>query len=290
MSDKNVTGSTLRSRVAGTLIGLAAGDLIGGPTRMAVMCLKSLLDTKPEFSPDDLFRRFVQWYDKDAFDSGPVFMHVMREFKDCPSREGNVFEYAQRAHVKLHGMTAGCNPAHRVPVFAMVPWLVDDRLEQGARLQALLTHVHPAASDAAVSIAVACRRGIMEHDRIRNVDASTVTSSALHSGGFAPDVVEAAFHFYSMACNQASELLTKSTVSPQPLDFAQIVQEALTASIRFAGPSNYCPVLVGALLGSTFGAEAFATEDALAHHEPKLRQEVFTLGATVADMWAGPDT
>jgi hypothetical protein len=39
--------------------------------------------------------------------------------------------------------------------------------------------------------------------------------------------------------------------------------EALSESLSFAGPANYCPVLVGAIAGARWGASSVAESDLL---------------------------
>jgi len=46
------------------------------------------------------------------------------------------------------------------------------------------------------------------------------------------------------------ELLVLSLANTNPFSFV----EAIRTSIKFAGPANYCPVLVGALAGARWGA------------------------------------
>jgi ADP-ribosylglycohydrolase len=59
------------------------------------------------------------------------------------------------------------------------------------------------------------------------------TSEALSRGGFAPAVLQAAIYFVQ----------TEACFS-----------DALDAAIAYAGPANYCPVLVGAIGGARWGA------------------------------------
>ena len=80
-----------------------------------------------------------------------------------------------------------------------------------------------------------------------------------NNGGFAPDVLRAALHFVgTSAC------------------FA----EALERSLAFAGPANYCPVLVGAIGGARWGASAIPPS-ALAHVDilPRVRAAAEALAA-----------
>jgi ADP-ribosylglycohydrolase len=60
-------------------------------------------------------------------------------------------------------------------------------------------------------------------------------TSKLSRDGFAPEVLKAALYFIHKTNN---------------------FSDALTKSIIFAGGANYCPVLVGALAGALYGADA----------------------------------
>src|SRR5262245_15543156 len=63
--------TTVDDRCLGVLVGLAAGDRIGGPIRMAVRLTESLLDCGG-FDPADILRRYLAWWREGAFDTGPV--------------------------------------------------------------------------------------------------------------------------------------------------------------------------------------------------------------------------
>jgi ADP-ribosylglycohydrolase len=64
-----------------------------------------------------------------------------------------------------------------------------------------------------------------------------------NNGGYAPDVLRAAVYFVGTSASFA---------------------EALKDSLAFAGPANYCPVLVGAIGGAHWGGSAIP-QPALAH-------------------------
>ena len=57
----------------------------------------------------------------------------------------------------------------------------------------------------------------------------------LSAGGYAPEVMKAALYF---------------------LDSRHSFDASMDAAIRFAGPSNYCPVLVGSIGGARYGMDA----------------------------------
>ena len=63
--------TTAEDRCRGVLIGLAAGDQIGGPIRMAVRLAESLVACGG-FNPSDILERYLAWWREGAFDTGPV--------------------------------------------------------------------------------------------------------------------------------------------------------------------------------------------------------------------------
>jgi ADP-ribosylglycohydrolase len=82
------------------------------------------------------------------------------------------------------------------------------------------------------------------------------------SGGFAPAVLRAAVYFVGSSSS---------------------FSEALERSVVFAGPANYCPVLVGAIGGARWGSSAIPAP-ALAHVEILPRVETCAHG--LAAKWA----
>src|SRR5262249_5800330 len=146
------------------------------------------------------------------------------------------------------GMTAGCNPAHRSPPLAMCAAIADDELARCAMAEARLTHYDPLAGEIAVAANRLCRalvRGDGWDIALRQVNEFAVPERPGSNGGFAPDVLRAALYFVG-----TSACFTK----------------ALDWSLAFAGPSNYCPVLVGAIAGARLGASA-VPPPTLAHVE-----------------------
>jgi len=133
-------------RIKGILFGLAAGDRIGGPTRMAVLLAESLADCDC-FDQDDVFRRYLAWWNEDGFDTGPVAGMV---FSAVASGQ-TVEQAVKNAHRDLEGMTAGCNPLHRTLPLAMAEFIADEQLAEYARQESSLTHFDPLAGDAAAA-------------------------------------------------------------------------------------------------------------------------------------------
>jgi ADP-ribosylglycohydrolase len=231
------------SRVVGVLLGLAAGDRIGGPVRMALQLGQSLMQCGG-LSHDDLTERYLEWWRTDAFDMGPTAARVFGRVE-----RGVAWEIASRqVHEQLGGLTAGCNPAHRSAPLAMCASLSSTELAGLAQREARLTHEHPLAGDVAAAVVCVCR-GLIEGDSWERVCAraavgrlpetqralETSARDSLSPGGFAPEVLRAAVAFVGSASS---------------------APEALERAIDFAGPANYCPILVGSFAGARWGAQA----------------------------------
>jgi ADP-ribosyl-[dinitrogen reductase] hydrolase len=239
--------SETRDRIRGVLLGLAAGDRNGGPIRMAVRLAESLSDRR-QFDPEDILSRYLAWWRDGAFDTGPTTAAVLSLVDG--GMDG--IEAVKRVHNESGGMTAGCNPAHRCAPLAMASFLPDDELAGCALREARLTHQHPLAGDVAAAVVVVCRAlingkpwgdalALARTGRLRQTihALDEDNPSPLSPGGFAPEVLRAVVHFVAHHHSFA---------------------DALGASLTFAGPANYCPVLVGAVAGARWGAVAISPE------------------------------
>ena len=189
-------------------------------------------------------------------------------------------EASTRVDESLDGMTAGCNPAHRIAPIAMFAPLDDSALDVAAVAEARLTHRHPLSGEVAAVVARLCRAlirgspwstalGMAADGRSpetrRAVEAPH--SGELSRGGFAPEVLRSAVHF---------------------LDISDSLSAALARSIHFAGPANYCPVLVGSIGGARWGHSRIE-EGIFRHHGDlvsRLTKVAFVLGAG----WRTSDT
>ena len=123
--------SALPNRVEGTLVGLAAGDRIGGPTRMALQLAGSLLE-RHGFDRDDIGARYLTWWKDGGFDTGTTAARVFSLVAAGSSFE----EAAARVDRERSGKTAGCNPAHRIAPLAMCSSIPDPDLAEFARAEA----------------------------------------------------------------------------------------------------------------------------------------------------------
>lgn len=216
--------------------GLQIGDTIGGPTQMAT-CLYENLMQSGKFSTEDILESYYNWWKSDGFDTGPTVNAVFSLMKNNSTHEDAV----KTVHNVRKGLTAGCNPAHRAVVLSVIPFIKDDELGDIAKQEALITHYHPIAGDVSAAVVILCRALIRgnnwqdakekaKNNRLnKTLDAfNKVTKSALIPDGYAPNVLQAAIYF---------------------LDNSDNLEYALNEAIEFAGPTNYCPVLVGAIGG-----------------------------------------
>jgi len=234
----------VEDRAAGVLLGIAAGDRIGGPVRMALRVAESLRE-RGGFDASDVASRYLAWWRNGAFDTGPTAAEVLRRVD-----AGWGFDEAvARVDREAGGMTAGCNPAHRCAPLAMCAALDDPALAGAAIVEARLTHRHPLAGEASAAVACLCRaliRGVPWPDALRSAAegrASEIRDALegrprdrLSRGGFAPEALAAAVFFVGASSCFA---------------------DALARSIAFAGPANYCPVLVGSIGGARWGRSGF---------------------------------
>jgi ADP-ribosylglycohydrolase len=244
-----MSGISVQDRCRGVLVGLAAGDRIGGPIRMAVRLAESLVACGA-FNPSDILERYLNWWREGAFDTGPVSDRAFALVATgMPTQEATA-----QVHREFGGKTAGCNPAHRSPPLSMLAAIPDEDLAACAMTEAGLTHYDPVAGDIAAEVNILCRsliRGVRWEDAVVGCRRFAGQEGPGNNGGYAPDVLRAALHFVgSSGC------------------FAQ----ALERSLAFAGPANYCPVLVGAIGGARWGASAIPPSS-LAHVDllPRVR-------------------
>ena len=283
-------------RAKGVLLGLAAGDLNGGPIRMS-LCLCTSLLVEEKFDTCSVATQYARWYAAEGFDTGPTASATLQflideypgltgEGKALPS-EDDIHSASERTHTLLRGQTAGCNAAHRCAPLAMLRALPDDALAHCAASDAAITHLHPLAAEAAAATALLCRALIRSGDwaaalaRTRRArpwapeilaaldappaaTAAAAAAAGLSDGGFAPAALRAAVAFGGGAAFDAT----------------------LAASLQFAGRANYCPVLVGCLAGARWGAAA-VPPGALAHAMARgVRDRVAAAAEQMAAGWA----
>src|SRR5262245_43495411 len=142
----------MQDRGIGVLVGLAAGDRIGGPIRMALQLGRSLLE-KQQFDPGHVMQCYMDWWKSGGYDTGPTAAHVFQLIASgTPARKA-----ARQAHVASGELTAGCNPAHRAAPLATAFFLPDESLREVAIAEAALTHFDSIAGDVSAVVVCLCR-------------------------------------------------------------------------------------------------------------------------------------
>jgi len=260
----------LEERTVGVLLGLAAGDRNGGPLRLALRVAESLRD-RGGLDVSDIAMRYLDWWRDGAFDTGPTAAQVLSLVAS-----GVAFEQAAiRVDEAAGGMTAGCNPAHRSAPLAMCASIEDSAVGRAAVTDARLTHRHPLAGDVAAAVACLCRALIRGASWSAALGVAAEGRSAetrraleipphgkLSRNGFAPDALGAAIHF---------------------VDASTTFSTALARSIDFAGPANYCPVLVGSIGGARWGRAEI--EDSSLQHQRDLVPRLKAVALDLARGW-----
>ena len=66
---------SVKDRVEGVLLGLAAGDHNGGPIRMALRLAESLIH-RNKVDVEDIGAKYLGWWHEGAFDTGPTAARV----------------------------------------------------------------------------------------------------------------------------------------------------------------------------------------------------------------------
>eukprot|EP00727_Mastigamoeba_balamuthi_P011499 m51a1_g6972 hypothetical protein (312) ;mRNA; r:104964-105899 len=283
-------------RAAGCLLGLAAGDRNGGPVRMATRLAESLGSLR-RFDRADVCARYLAWFrgppydDEAAIDTGNTFASVF-SILDADEAVG-VDQAAARVYARW--TAAGINAAHRNAVLGAAPPAVvgDAELADAAASESRMTHLHPLSVACSVA-ACACVRALVRGadwaaavraacdaaTRIGSRDVAEALERDLRAGygadgdqgpqgfglradGYAPSVLRAALWFIGRHSS---------------------LDEALSASLDFSGPANFCPVLVGSIGGARWG-EAAVTDAALRKVDPALLRRVRAAAAALAAGW-----
>ena len=124
------------------ITGYISGDKNGGPTELAKILSKSLINCN-DFNQSDLVKRYYHWWNTDAFDTGPTFAMVFQKVSQgIPIKDASI-----EVHKALNGKTAGCAPAHRIAPLAAFEKIPTNKLLDYAKQEAKITHYHPDAGN-----------------------------------------------------------------------------------------------------------------------------------------------
>jgi len=262
--------------IKGLILGLAAGDRIGGPIQMALELSESLYE-QSGFSYSDIGRHYLKWWNKNGYDTGPTAAQVFEYVNS-----GMPFnEAAYKVNKFVDGKTAGCNPVHRNTVLAMSNSIPDEDLSAFARSEAAMTHLHPLAGEVSAIAVSMCRKLINGQAWQSIIDEVYDNASAeiqltiskslngeIYPDGFAPHVLGAAIYFVHHGDNFDS---------------------MLESAIHFAGPANFCPVLAGSIGGSRWGESAISNSwfDTSNNFGQKIRNlnRIKMISAKLAKQW-----
>ncbi len=204
---------------------------------------------------------YLRWWKISGFDTGPTAAGVFK----LVDKGKSYSEAAKIMHHELNEMTAGCNPMHRCPPLALCSYIPSVDLDEAAKEEARLTHYHPLAGEGS-ALAVRIIRYLLsghsweetlleaargQPDWILSMIFSKISPTS--RSGYSPDVLRASLYF---------------------MHTSDTFQEALERSIKFAGPANYSPVLVGALAGARWGDKAIPNNliKHNAKHLPRIHQ------------------
>ncbi len=230
------------ARVESALMGLAAGDRIGGPTAMALALGECLVSIRG-FDPDKVLEAYWAWWRRDGRDSGPTAAAVFQAMDGGLGHRESIMQ----AHLQSGGQSAGCNPLHRCAPLAVAGFITDDDLPGVVRADAALTHHDPIAGDVAAAGALLLRGLVKGLSWVDSLAWATSAGGARLAtwlfladalpkpDGYAPHVLQAAMHFAFGSDSFAT---------------------ALSNTLDYAGPANYSPVVVGALGGARWATSS----------------------------------
>ncbi|MDB2388280.1 ADP-ribosylglycohydrolase family protein [Alphaproteobacteria bacterium] len=208
------------------LKGYTKGDKNGGPTQLAKI-LSNSLTTCDGFNKKELISRYQNWWNTDAFDTGPTFAMVFQKVSKGITIENAVLE----VHEELNGETAGCGPVHRIAPLAAFRKMSESSLIYYARQEARITHYHIDAGNCSALMVLLCRylldgfswevsKELVSKNKELKDTWEKIINANLNKGGYVLDVMHSAIYFLDR-------------------------ENSLENSLSFAGPANYCPIIVG---------------------------------------------
>jgi len=206
------------------LQGIKEGDQIGGPFELAKILTKSL-KINNGFNEKDLIKRYLDWWKKDAFDTGPTYAGVFNKIdKGMDPREA-----IKKVHEEFGYNTAGCGPAHRATPLAGMSNIPTDQLITLARKEARITHYDVDAGNGSAIVIMLCRyllegksyydaENLVCNDKDLKDSWVKLQNAELKPDGYIYNVIFSALHFIEE-------------------------DKTLEDAIKFSGKANYCSII-----------------------------------------------
>ncbi|CAF0752966.1 unnamed protein product [Didymodactylos carnosus] len=164
--------STILDRLEGALVGHALCDRFNASTKMAFQLGESLMELK-EFDSSDVLSRYLWLYHTSTnnCDMGEIIKLVYHDLvsqiktkknnkitqQDFKFHVQQINATSEKVNEKLHGLTAGCNPAHRSYPIALYSSIHNDDVFDISKQEACLTHYSPEAGQVSGIVNLICR-------------------------------------------------------------------------------------------------------------------------------------
>jgi len=287
-------------RVAGVLLGLAAGDALGAgyefttpppdapirmkgggafgwepgewtdDTQMAVCIAESAATGRLEAV--EVARRFLDWYAADPRDVGG---QTSAALGGAGSPEG--LAASARRHHQQNPHAAGNGSLMRTGPVALAYLGEPDRITEAAREISALTHPHPLCGDACVLWCLAIDRAVRDgvFDLAGGLDRLPAERRDEWAGYLAEAEAQAPGHFrkngYVVTALQAAWSAITHTAIPQD-EPGRHPADTLVAAVRIGDDTDTVAAIAGTLLGARWGASAVPGEwRSLIHGWPGYR-------------------
>lgn len=278
-------------RVAGAMLGLAAGDALGAgyefatpPTGEVAMVGGGLGGWEPGEWTDDtqmaiciaevtargsvdvdaIATRFLEWFDSRPADVGIATSAVLRAAAGSDLPPAEALREAATAYLDNHPKGGAGNGAlMRTAPLALAHLGDDAAMAASARAVAELTHADPLAGDSCVLWTIAIDRAIRE-SRLDGAHDGLALLPLERQAQWRTWLEEAetqdpsAFrpNGFTVAALQAAQAAVTQTPVPDDGPAARHLTDALHAAVRIGHDTDTVAAIAGALLGARWGATA----------------------------------
>ncbi|MFC5971638.1 ADP-ribosylglycohydrolase family protein [Halomarina salina] len=298
---------TDHEKATGSLLGLACGDALGRPvefrspaaierehgtvtemlghgthgqpagtitddTEMA-LCIARSLAERERFDPDDVARRFVEWYDGGPFDIGGMTSQSISRLKQGRSWDEAGQQVWERSH---EGGNAGNGSVMRCAPHALA--FADDpaALDRVSRRSSRITHADPRCT-AGCAVLNATIAGLLGGE----ADPLTEALAAVEP---IPDELRDALEVVPEGVDPAELQNTGYVVTTLQAGLhhgltTATVEDAIVDAVAMGGDSDTIGAVTGAVAGARFGADALPERWL---RELACRDELTALARTLA--------